>query len=153
MDQAVDKIIASGAHNKKNAEGAAPLHIAACNGYMKSLKKLCKTPGIDVETKDPEGNTPLHLASFFQQYEAAMVLVGAGASMDARNSHNERPIVLTEDTTMIRLLTALEKKAKVEAPKSNLQRSRVSSIRHSSRARKAEKQKKDAKAERASLPA
>jgi protein phosphatase 1 regulatory subunit 16A len=85
------------------------LHIAACNGYTNVLSFLLQLPNIQLNVKDSNGNTPLHLAAFFMQYEAAMQLALAGADLQCRNRLQQKPIVVSEDATMIRLLSAFEK--------------------------------------------
>ncbi len=90
------------------------MHIAACNGYTGVVSFLVQQPSIDINIKDPNGNTALHLAAFFLHYETAMALLNAGASLDARNKCLQKPIVITEDTTMIRLLNAFEKHLQVQ---------------------------------------
>lgn len=46
-------------------QGAAPLHVAACNGYTSVIRFLVNQPKVDLNIKDNEGNTPLHLAVYF----------------------------------------------------------------------------------------
>ena len=110
----------------QNDKGATLLHIAASNGYNPVVLYLLQQPKIDIDARDPEGNTPLHLAAFFLQYETVMHLATHGADVTgvrtcpsfdvthvcaARNRFREKPIIVTEDTTMIRLLSSLEKHA------------------------------------------
>lgn len=96
--------------NKPDENGATLLHIAACNGYSEVVAFLVRQPGVQVNARDPEGNTPLHLACFWQQYDAVMHLASNGADFSAKNRHDTKPIIMTEDATMIRLVQALEKK-------------------------------------------
>ncbi len=89
------------------------MHIAACNGYTNVLVYLLQQPGLNINAVDNDGNTALHLAAFFLQYEAAMHLAQNGANLETRNRFREKPIVISEDTTMIRLLSAFEKHAQI----------------------------------------
>ena len=77
------------------------------------VQYLCQLSGVDLNARDPEGNTALHLAAFFLHYECVMHLGQARADMQARNREFQKPIVMTEDATMIRLLSSLEKNAQV----------------------------------------
>ena len=114
---------------------ATYLHMAACNGFVKVIAYLCDQPSVDKNARDWEGNTPLHCAAFWLQYKVkkglarwdcstshrlwflvftwlqeVMYLATHGADIHARNRLQEKPIVLTEDATMIKLLEALQKK-------------------------------------------
>ena len=72
-------------------------------------------PGINVNLPDADGNTPLHLASFFNEYEIALMLCTKGADITIRNNLDQRPIILSEDDTMIKLLSLMDKKMTVES--------------------------------------
>lgn len=128
--------------NKQYENGATWLHVAACNGYIEILQFLLEQPKINPNVPDDEGNTPLHLAVFFQQYECVMYLVAKGADLKARNKLLQKPIILAEDQTMIRLLTALEKKT--EAGKIDKTKKKYTgSISRSTRANKGQQSRKD----------
>eukprot|EP00051_Salpingoeca_urceolata_P003403 m.57452 g.57452 ORF g.57452 m.57452 type:complete len:637 (+) comp12744_c0_seq1:356-2266(+) len=101
--------------NKQDEHGATLLHIAVCNGYQEVVTFLLAQKSINLSIKDKEGNTPLHLASFFTQYEIALQLVTKGADLTARNYLNQKPIVMSEDQTMLRLLSTLEQKQRLSA--------------------------------------
>ena len=110
----VKKLASTGANlNAKNADGAALLHIAACNGFANVVLFLLQQPKIDVNVRDKDGNTAIHLAAYYLQYECVMHLGQARADLQARNREFQKPIVMTEDATMIRLLSSLEKNAQV----------------------------------------
>eukprot|EP00040_Diaphanoeca_grandis_P005922 m.35124 g.35124 ORF g.35124 m.35124 type:complete len:357 (+) comp17087_c0_seq1:238-1308(+) len=96
--------------NKQFEFGSTLLHVACCNGYVDVVQLLLDQDTINPNVKDENGNTPLHTAVFFCQYECTMYLVAKGADMKATNHLRQKPIVMSEDATMIRLLTALEKK-------------------------------------------
>ncbi|MEM6474473.1 MAG: acyltransferase family protein, partial [Planctomycetota bacterium] len=55
-----------------------------------TIRRYVEAKG-DLESKDPFGSTPLHIACFFGRAEAANVLVDAGASLDSRNNDGARP--------------------------------------------------------------
>lgn len=98
-----------GNFNKRDEQGAAPLHVAACNGYTSVVKFLVNQGKVDLNIKDNEGNTPLHLAVYFNEYEPALQLMLAGADTATLNNFGQTAIVLTEDATMLRLLSAVGK--------------------------------------------
>jgi len=134
--------------NKKYQCGATWLHVAACNGFLEVVQFLMDQQSINPNIGDEDGNTPLHLAVQFQQYESVMYLVAKGADMRARNNLNQKPIILAEDQTMIRLLTALEKKVDASAAvQGGAKKKYTGSISRSSRANKGNKSRKDRQGE------
>eukprot|EP00056_Hartaetosiga_gracilis_P021247 m.23358 g.23358 ORF g.23358 m.23358 type:complete len:160 (+) comp8967_c0_seq2:759-1238(+) len=60
------------------------------------------------DLKDKEGDTPLHLGAFFNEYNCVMMLCLVGANTNAVNMYNQRPIVMTEDPLMIKLLRSFD---------------------------------------------
>ena len=60
--ECLDGQIISDHINATNEEGCTALHIAILNGYIKSLEKLLKTKGVDINIADKTGWTPLHCA-------------------------------------------------------------------------------------------
>ncbi len=85
------------------------LHLPYCS-YLDAARLILAQPGIAVNAADHEGNTPLHLASFYNEYEIAMLLCTHGANVHARNALAQRPIIMSEDETMLRLLSMLDKR-------------------------------------------
>lgn len=134
--------------NKTYESGATWLHVAACNGYLEVVQFLMDQPSINSNIGDEDGNTPLHLAVQFQQYECVMYLVAKGADLRARNNLRQKPIILAEDQTMIRLLTALEKKVDASAAMGGgAKKKYTGSISRSNRANKGNKSRKDRQGE------
>lgn len=74
------------------ARGTA-LH-AACSTPMTGpgLGLLLATPGIDVESLNSKGETPLHVAASCHASEAVSMLLAAGASPNARARNGETPL-------------------------------------------------------------
>jgi ankyrin repeat protein len=52
---------------------------------VEAIKALLGRPGVDVEARDKQGQTPLMLAVRAQQQPAALALTAAGASLDVSN--------------------------------------------------------------------
>eukprot|EP00054_Salpingoeca_dolichothecata_P001751 m.20526 g.20526 ORF g.20526 m.20526 type:complete len:522 (+) comp12493_c0_seq1:104-1669(+) len=127
--------------NKKDWQGATLLHSATCNGFQDAVEKLLEHHA-KPDIPDEEGNTCLHLASFFQQYRIAEVLGKHGSNIDAQNRHLETPIVLTEDVTMIRLLKAMKNNQELESAALNMGiAGKANSLRSSSVKRRSVSQK------------
>jgi ankyrin repeat protein len=49
--------------NKKDANGRSALSFAAGYGYLDVVKLLLNTKGVDIESKDNDGGTPLSHAT------------------------------------------------------------------------------------------
>jgi len=122
--------------NKQFEFGATLLHVACCNGYVEVVQFLLDQPSINPNVKDVHGNTALHTSVFFCHYECTMYLVAKGADMKATNGLRQKPIVMSEDATMIRLLTALEKKTDQVKQKLTNKPRFMGSISRSARAQK-----------------
>jgi hypothetical protein len=86
MDKVVDRILLSGnvSANDRNPDGAAPLHVAAINGYPSTCRVL-HAFGADVNALW-DGSTPMHLAASESHSEVVSVLVALGASLEIRDS-------------------------------------------------------------------
>ncbi|KAI6658125.1 Protein phosphatase 1 regulatory subunit 12A [Oopsacas minuta] len=71
------------------SDNSTPLHVAASKGYLEVLKLLVQHRGLDINSKDSDGWTPLHAALFFEQDKAAEMLVMSGASLLLTTNMNE----------------------------------------------------------------
>jgi ankyrin repeat protein len=60
--------------------------------------------GAKLELADDEGNTPLHVAAFWDAAAAARVLIRAGAKRFARNAEGKTPLDLAQDATVVDVL-------------------------------------------------
>lgn len=50
--------------------------------------------GADVNAKDSDGDTPLHVAALMGRHEEVLALVAHGANLEARNAINQTPLSL-----------------------------------------------------------
>ncbi len=48
--------------------------------------------GADLETKDNDGKTLLHLSAWNRQFESLKYLIGIGARVNGRDNHNSTPL-------------------------------------------------------------
>ena len=115
------------------------MHIAASCGYKDVIDFIGKQDGIRMNPKDKEGNTPLHLAVYFSHYDAVLALLSHGADVSARNNLNQKPIVLSEDETMIKLLAALDTKKSDDDVNGISKNAHIGTISRSTRAKKRER--------------
>uniref|UniRef100_A0A3Q3VYI5 Uncharacterized protein n=1 Tax=Mola mola TaxID=94237 RepID=A0A3Q3VYI5_MOLML len=58
---------------------ATALHVASAKGYIEVLKVLLKC-GVDVDSRDIDGWTPLHAAAHWGQEEVCTLLARPGAA-------------------------------------------------------------------------
>ena len=78
-----------------DSRGWTPLHIAAARGNLEVLRCLVAHPGnINIASEQMNKDTPLGLAAEYDKAEAIEVIAAAGATIDARNSCNNTPLMV-----------------------------------------------------------
>lgn len=70
--------------------GRSPLHYAANDADAKLVESLISS--CDVNLHDKNGWTPLHFAAQANSVDCARILLGAGAKIDAVDSHGNTPL-------------------------------------------------------------
>jgi ankyrin repeat protein len=75
--------------NKRDAEGWAPLHLAAMKGDLEIVKALVEA-GADAKIKGKDGKTPLDVAREKKQAEVAAFLQGGGKEIKANQENKEK---------------------------------------------------------------
>ena len=73
-----------------DAEGNITLHWAALSGSMTTCERLLNA-GVDVNSINNIGETPMHIALRQDNYECAVIFLMRGARLDIRNSSNQLP--------------------------------------------------------------
>lgn len=68
--------------------------------------------GANVNSRDSDGDTPLHLAVMFNNYEVAKVLITYGANVNARNKKGLTPIDIAKEKGYTELYSLLIRKSK-----------------------------------------
>src|SRR6516164_5843498 len=85
---------------------AADLFTAIRNADAQAVRKLLDN-GADVNARDPEGNTPLILASFYASPECLELLIEKGADVNSANKAGATPLIrAATDYEKTRLLVA-----------------------------------------------
>jgi hypothetical protein len=140
--------------NSKDSEGASLLHSAASNGFAKVVTFLIAEE-VNLNVADDHGDTPLHLAVFFNYPDVVSLLGAAGCEMEPLNRMQEAPMFYAEqlgeekegDATMIRLLKALIAKKKADSGDATRKKINASSnsVKRKSIAEKTNTKKKDGK--------
>ena len=62
------------------SEDASILHLAVAYGYSRLVKYICEEGVVSVNTRDSDGWTPLHVASYWQESEIEGLLLSHGAN-------------------------------------------------------------------------
>lgn len=84
-----------------------PLHYAAALYKSDIISELLEVPGVDVDPRDSNGNTPLHDASSRGNVNAIRKLVAAGADSNARNEEGRCPLELASKHGSVRAAEAM----------------------------------------------
>ncbi|XP_026220734.1 protein phosphatase 1 regulatory subunit 12A isoform X2 [Anabas testudineus] len=87
---------------------ATALHVAAAKGYIEVLKVLLQC-GVDVDSRDVDGWTPLHAASHWGQEEVCTLLADNMCDMGAVNNVGQTPLDVA-DENLVDTLEELQKK-------------------------------------------
>ena len=90
------------------------LHAAAQRGNVAQLQALAG--GADLNARDRNGRTPLHVATFARQREAIRALVGLGARLDLLDADRYDAVTIAavaDDEETLRLLLSLGASAKL----------------------------------------
>ena len=90
------------------------LHTAAARGDVAAVQRLV-TARADLNARDPQGRTPLHVATFARQREVIRALAQAGAQLDALENDRYDAVTIAavaDDEATLRLLLALGASAK-----------------------------------------
>ena len=91
---AITTLVNAGAHLEARTDtGLTPLHFAAWNGSLASIRNLL-TAGAFLEAKTAVGQTPLHLAAHWGHSEAVETLLAAGACLKTRTLAGNTPLQL-----------------------------------------------------------
>ncbi|MEN6625295.1 MAG: M56 family metallopeptidase [Candidatus Sumerlaeia bacterium] len=76
--------------------GFTPLHMAAQNGHLDTVKLLIGK-GADVSARSETGLTPLHLAAQGGHGETAEAIIAAGADVNAKDNSGNTPLTLASE--------------------------------------------------------
>jgi len=75
----------------KNAQGFAPLHVAAIEGHKEVIRLLIEA-GADVHQLTDEGESPIFVATKYHNFSAVKALVKLGARVSQQTSNGQVPL-------------------------------------------------------------
>ncbi|GAB7354718.1 hypothetical protein MBLNU459_g5133t1 [Dothideomycetes sp. NU459] len=92
LDRIVARLIAHGAKvDTRDAQDRTPLHCAVANGYKQTSRLLLsnkaliyKTPLVDINAQNKQGQTALYIAIADQRYDLARTLLNEGADVNCQ---------------------------------------------------------------------
>ena len=103
---ACSKLILEGGGDHKivNNSGSSVIHRSAANGHVMMTKYWVVTKGIDVNTKDNNGNTPLHLGCMSNTPAVVEILMELGADASIKNKNGDTARDVAFDPNAIKFL-------------------------------------------------
>jgi ankyrin repeat protein len=81
--------------SSKNTGSETPLHLAAQSN--ENMVKLLLSKGAEVDAKDDDGMTPLHMAAWKGEKAVVALLLSHGAEVNAGNKHGTTPLHYAAD--------------------------------------------------------
>ena len=90
----VEGILTPSAINTRDDKGNTPLHSAILSEAPEDIIRLIIDKGVDINSRNSNIDTPLHLALKTKNTHAAQILAAAGADLFAKNSEGVSPLVL-----------------------------------------------------------
>ncbi len=103
----VDAATKSRLVNARDRNGNTPLHEAAANGKVDTLRLLIEA-GADLNARDNTGMTPLHAAAMWDRRETIEALIDAGADMEALDDFGDTPFLTAAVFGRVNALEALK---------------------------------------------
>ena len=103
----VNFLIERGASVKINDNyDSTPLHAAAGGNNRKNIMIILLKKGVDINSKNSEGNTALHQSIFANRIDNAKALLELGAYINAKNNEGFTPLLLAisfDNVSFVRL--------------------------------------------------
>ena len=93
---------------EKDYLGRSLLYIAARNGYIDICQFLLEE-GMDPNEIQSSGSTPLHGASFYNQYDTVRLLLEYGSKTDLKNFNGSSPLEDSKITIIKKMISNCEK--------------------------------------------
>ena len=90
---------------KNNTPYCSLLHLAATKNYAKLTELVCASHLISTETRDKNGWTPLHVATYFNNIEVVLVLIGHKANTNALTNSFEKATDLSHHELILSVLS------------------------------------------------
>jgi ankyrin repeat protein len=91
----IKRLISEGVDVKARSKyGSTFLHLAACNGKLRTVKYLVEEKEVDVKEKNNDGSTPLHFAADDGRLDMVKYFIEKGIDVNIRNNYGVTPLRL-----------------------------------------------------------
>ena len=81
-----------------------PLHKAAKSNKNPNKIRALINKGADVNARNSYGNTPLHNATIYNNFEVVTALIDAGSDVNAKNNDDDTPLHCALDPEIVKML-------------------------------------------------
>lgn len=106
VDDALPQLLLLGANAQGTNGVVTPLHYAAKNGLVGTIKFLL-LKGANIEVKDNKGKTPLHLAAEHGQDKTIKVLLHLRANIEVKDTNGRTPLHYAASESSFRAMKIL----------------------------------------------